>query len=663
MNFTHSILLFGLLAVAIPIIIHLLNRRRHRTVKWGAMEFLRKASRESKGKKKLKHLIILTSRALAIAGIIFAFSDPFSNSLGSSNSKPNTVIFILDRSPSMELITNEGSAGGGLSKRKIALATISKTMSDMPDTKLLLLDSATKKITEINSSESLQALSSTAPTDQIANIPKLINSAVSVASDPDQQLNYTEIWVASDLQESNWNIKAKEWETINSLLKQNSQIKLRVLALTETSHNNKTLAVIKSNREGDSLLIETQITRIDGSETENINITYSIDNQEFAEEVKLTSSVKTIRKRIPIPANKKQGFGYVKIEDDTNIRDNYGYFLYGEKKKIQTVIVSDGGESANILKKAAAPYGFSHLSSEILTSSEITTKHWETSALVIWQSTLPTGKKAIDAEKYIRNGGIILFFPPIETSAQSFLDMQWGNTQPAPNDSQFEIEKWNQSLGVFKDGSAGDPLPVDRVYTIKRRNIIGDAITLAQYSDGKPFAVRKILDKGRALFISTLPDLSWSYLETSAIHLTTIHRLLDISTEGNNGIGIVELGDNALKLKPKETRARLDTALESKINNQQYEAGVWRLGQRTLASNRAGAEDLVEITEIEAIEDVLPDVSFSLLENRGDSEARSVVSKLWRFFLYATLIFLIIEAFLTLPAKLKIKPHQAKSKI
>ena len=627
------------------------------------MEFLRKASRESKGKKKLKHLIILTARALAIAGIIFAFSDPFSNSLGSSNAKPNTVIFILDRSPSMELITNEGSAGGGISKRNIALTTIRKTMSDMPDTKLLLLDSATKKTTEISSSESLQSLSTTAPTDHIANIPKLINSAVSIANDPDQQLNYTEIWVASDLQQSNWDLKAKEWETINILLKQNPQIKLRILALTETSHSNKTLAVTKSSREGDSLLIETQITRIDGSEPEYVNISYSIDNQEFAEEVKLTSSVKTIRKRIPLSANKKQGFGYVKIEDDTNIRDNYSYFLYGDKKKIKTVIVSDGGESADIFQKAAAPYGFSHLSSEILTSSEIKKQHWETSALVIWQSTLPKGQKAIEAEEYIRNGGIILFFPPAVPDTQSFLDMQWGNIQFAPNESQFIIKKWNQSLGIFRDSISGDSLPVDRIYTIKRQNIIGDAIALAQYEDEKPFAVRKILSKGRAVFISTLPDLTWSYLETSAIHLTTIHRLLDISTEGNGGVGMVDLGDEALKLKPRETRTRLDVALDSTANNQQYEAGVWRLGQRILASNRESTEDTLEISDIDAIQDVLPDVNFSLLENRGSSEARSVVSKLWRPFLYATLIFLIIEAFLTLPAKLKIKPQKAKSKI
>ena len=75
-SFLQQSLLWGLLAVSIPIIIHLLNRKRHRTVQWAAMEFLLKATRESRGKKKLKYLIILASRALAIAALVLAIARP-----------------------------------------------------------------------------------------------------------------------------------------------------------------------------------------------------------------------------------------------------------------------------------------------------------------------------------------------------------------------------------------------------------------------------------------------------------------------------------------------------------------------------------------------------------------------------------------------------------
>ena len=40
MTFLNWTILFGLIGIAIPIIIHLLNRRRAKTVEWGAMQFL-----------------------------------------------------------------------------------------------------------------------------------------------------------------------------------------------------------------------------------------------------------------------------------------------------------------------------------------------------------------------------------------------------------------------------------------------------------------------------------------------------------------------------------------------------------------------------------------------------------------------------------------------
>ena len=63
MLFLNSIMLWGLLAVSIPIIIHLLNRRRHKTIYWAAMQFLLKATRESRGKKKLRNFLVFAQRS------------------------------------------------------------------------------------------------------------------------------------------------------------------------------------------------------------------------------------------------------------------------------------------------------------------------------------------------------------------------------------------------------------------------------------------------------------------------------------------------------------------------------------------------------------------------------------------------------------------------
>jgi len=116
MSFLNKVILWGLLATAIPVIVHLLNRRRHRTVQWAAMSFLLKATRESRGKKKLKHIIILTARTLALAGLVFAVAQPLIGGLlGWGGSKLDTVVLVLDRSLSME--TETGTEGLSKSHR------------------------------------------------------------------------------------------------------------------------------------------------------------------------------------------------------------------------------------------------------------------------------------------------------------------------------------------------------------------------------------------------------------------------------------------------------------------------------------------------------------------------------------------------------------------
>jgi len=56
----------GLIAAAGPIIIHLLNRRRYRTVHWGAMEFLREAVQRNRRILQLRDLLLLLLRTVAV---------------------------------------------------------------------------------------------------------------------------------------------------------------------------------------------------------------------------------------------------------------------------------------------------------------------------------------------------------------------------------------------------------------------------------------------------------------------------------------------------------------------------------------------------------------------------------------------------------------------
>ena len=59
MSFTNPFLLGGLALASLPIIIHLLNRRRFKQLDWAAMEFLLKAAVRNRKRVRLENLLLL----------------------------------------------------------------------------------------------------------------------------------------------------------------------------------------------------------------------------------------------------------------------------------------------------------------------------------------------------------------------------------------------------------------------------------------------------------------------------------------------------------------------------------------------------------------------------------------------------------------------------
>lgn len=80
MSFLYPTFLFALAAVAIPVIIHLFNFRRYKTVYFSNVRFLTEVKEQTDSRSRLKHLLILFCRMLAITFLVFAFAQPFISS-------------------------------------------------------------------------------------------------------------------------------------------------------------------------------------------------------------------------------------------------------------------------------------------------------------------------------------------------------------------------------------------------------------------------------------------------------------------------------------------------------------------------------------------------------------------------------------------------------
>src|SRR5437762_13612024 len=94
----------GIFLAAIPIVIHILNRRRFKTVPWAAMEFLLRAMRKNRRRLKFEQWLLLATRCLALFLVAMALARPLGCSektLAFVGQRSGLHVFVIDNSYSM----------------------------------------------------------------------------------------------------------------------------------------------------------------------------------------------------------------------------------------------------------------------------------------------------------------------------------------------------------------------------------------------------------------------------------------------------------------------------------------------------------------------------------------------------------------------------------
>lgn len=135
LTFLNPFLLWGAGLASIPLIIHILNRRRYKTVRWAAMEFLLKAFKENRRRVRFEQLLLLLLRMAVVALLAFLLSRPSASNdeFGPWRSAVHHV-FVLDESGSMGERHSAGSSFD-VGKRRVVsrLESLAKSGSASDD--------------------------------------------------------------------------------------------------------------------------------------------------------------------------------------------------------------------------------------------------------------------------------------------------------------------------------------------------------------------------------------------------------------------------------------------------------------------------------------------------------------------------------------------------
>jgi hypothetical protein len=644
MTFLQPHLLWLLPFSALPVVIHLLNRMRFRTVHWAATSFLFSANRASTRYARIRQLLLLACRVLALLALLLAVARPLAGGWAGwmLSTSPDVVLILMDHSASMETT----DARTGVTRRKQALDQLAFAASTYGDrTRCVLFENVLRSPQEVSQPALLAQLPSLGPTDTATDLPALFDAAATWLTH--NRAGLAEVWIASDLQRTNWQPESPRWRSIAARIAAlRETVRIRLLSISGRSAPNASVTLVNATHQvhGDnpSLNLTFDIQRTD-PDPATLPVTITLDGARAHLDLTVAGPSTRIQHSLPLDPARASGYGSIQLPPDANARDNTAYFVYSPPPTIHIAIVGPDSPARRVLAAAADPFPDDPKISCDLIDTAPSATAWDKYALVIWTAPLPTGPIASSLRDFAQSGGALIFFPPGVADANSFATASWGPFKSSPT-HPFRVTHWDEQDGPLADSVSGIPLAVSSLSLLRAAPIVSGGEVRAVFADNQPFLTERVIGKGVAYFCATLPQLDWSSLDDGRVLVPMLQRILDQGARRLAAGSFLDAGDASLIENPSGWTA-LDSSTPRDIRSQ---AGVYRNDGRLVAVNRPADEDDPERISPTSARDLFSPLTTYLFDERG-GDSQALQGEIWRSLLFAMLIFLVGESFLSLP--------------
>ena len=670
MTFLQPLLLYGLPLAALPVIIHLVHLYRRRQVKWAAMIFLHAAQRMSKGLSRLRQILILALRVLAVAAIVFLITRPLAGGwLGLTGGAPDTVMILLDRSASME----QQNIATGVSKRAAGLRNLAKAINDAVGTRsrLVLIDSAFRKPLALEKANSLLDLPETEATETAADMPALMQGALDYITT--NKTGRTDVWLLSDLQRGDWDASGGRWEALRSAFATLQGVRFHLLCYPQAAQDDLAVSVGRVSRHETSekaeLLLDLRITRhVDHPQPLEVPLRFVIDGAATTMKVELKENELVMQAlALPIDKTAKRGWGRVELPADACAANNVFYFVFDEAPVLRSVIVSDDEAQITPLKAAlsAAIDPSRKYEVTVLSSKRAAEIPWDDAAFIVWQAPLPKEDDALahQLEAHAAAGRAILFLPPETPDDSELFGLHWEKWEGSAGDKPQSVEWWRNDADLLANTRDGAALPVGTLEISRRYGIGGEGIPLARTAGRGAVLTRSSQEQGGSVyFFGVLPASGDSSLARDGVVMfALLHRALE---QGAHTLGKAQqriasataLGTDPGKWRPVEQKEHGEVVLSASLP---LRAGIVTAKDQIIALNRPLSEDQPDALSTPELNELFTGLDFRVLTDTLE-DSRSLTNEIWRTFLIAAAIALLGEALLCMPPKRNLAPEEKK---
>ena len=506
MGFLNPILLLGVLAAAIPLLIHLWSRRQAKRVDFSSLMFLLVAHRQNVRRIQLKNLLILFLRVAIITLIALALARPLLKnqfSFAGARAKTSAVV-ILDNSFSMGY---QGIQGQRFDKAKQVALEVADSlrhgdsvaailMSDIPDTIFMKLtrdlDAAKAGIrqAEVSSRSTLVP-----PSLELAH--DILETSVS----PNK-----EIYLISDFGRNGWGT----WGRVPN----RSGAKIFLLPVGEANEDNASIEELQVSNQligaHHPVQLNVSVNNHSASSQGEITLTLFIDGKKRRS---LTSNVPAREAIVATFTHKFESpgthTGYVNLTPDRLQVDNRRYFAFGAYGQIRVLCV---GEQTLYLTLALNPEMQATPSTEFTilpvscSAQEFADFALEDYDVIIFADVPQLADRIkLQLQSFIRAGKSVVYFVGDKIDVSSY--NQFSDWMPAslgalmdwhPPLTLSEFDANHPIFNIFgADDFSGQYAP--QFYQGLIFNPAEDARVIAELSNRTSFVVERRIHSGRAI--------------------------------------------------------------------------------------------------------------------------------------------------------------------
>ena len=672
MYFSTPYFLFGLIALILPIIIHLFNFRRYKIFYFSNTRFLQELKQQTNRQSKIRKLIILSLRMLAITALVFAFARPYIRHteaplLGSSA----CVAVYLDNSFSME---NTAVAGNLLDDAKQKAVSIANAYRESDKYMLVTNDLEPKHQQFLSRDDFKKAVESV----QISPATKDISEIYAYGlRDMNRQSSESKfLYLISDYQASTSNF---------GNLQLNKELATYIVPLKANKISNVYVDTLWLNspdpKFGQQASIHAVIRNVSDNDVEKLPVRLFINNSQKAlasidiakngfAEVQLNFMI----------GNEKILNGYVEILDHPIIFDDKLYFSLLATDKTQVLSIFESNENRYI----KALFGTdSSIVYQSVSSKNINYSALKEQDLVIFEQSeeIPSGLVQ-ELVQYVKQGGNLLLLPsPNATAYNNTLNSALNiSTFGKLNPEKTAVSTLNLQHILYKNVFEKYPenitLPAVFQYFEPNRAITNQKEVAIRLENGDDFLVSHKIDEGNAFLLAVGLSDKFSDFQKHAIFVPSLYNMTLGNKQNqiyhiigaNNSIDLPNISissDNVLEIKSKKTAfipeiKRNIQGIQLFVHQQVKESGNYLLSNKDsvlmgLSFNYSRKESDMQFLSVAQIKEYISqhnsnNVKLLDIQNKPNAvieqQINSYGTPLYALFIILTLLALLAEVVL-----------------